>query len=267
MLRKYIAASVAALMLLALVPASMAQSTNTTSIQPYNGLVGSGSPIYIFKIYIEKLDVFLTLDSQAKLQKQMAYADERLAEAQAAAINNNSAAIDAALNEYENQMNEVNSTIDNGSTAIVMPEIDDDEQTLLDMINNSSMPDENKERLADLYNNNIDIKNGCPFIYYNNTSYFMPPGQMKKINSTHLPPGLAKKGYVKPVPTITNGSPVWPWDEMNYQYNQDNQADDQYNQTHSMNTTSKDKSHKNNGKNNNKNSHDNGNNDENDNQD
>ncbi len=69
-----------------------------------------------------------------------------------------------------------------------------------------------------IYNQTIKIKNGMPFYYYNGTEYFMPPGQMKNNNSTHVPPGLAKKGYVKPVPTINNGSLTWPWDEINYTY-------------------------------------------------
>ncbi len=64
------------------------------------------------------------------------------------------------------------------------------------------------------------IKNGRPFIYCNNTSFFIPPGQMKKIavNSTgKTPAGLAKKGYVSPEPILINGTVVWPWDD---QYNQ-----------------------------------------------
>lgn len=226
MSKRMIAASIAAMMLIALVPASMAQSSNVSSdIQPYNGLVGANSPVYSFKLLYEQLDLLITLDSHEKLKKQIAYADERLAEARAMADANDSSAVDAALSHYESQMDAINASTYNGSDAIdVDDHLDEHEKCLEDLMNDTNMSENNMERLIDLYNHNIDIKYGRPFLYYNNTTtgnitrYFAPPGQLKKINSTNMPPGLAKKGYMKPVPTITNGSPAWPWDQIQYQF-------------------------------------------------
>jgi hypothetical protein len=72
----------------------------------------------------------------------------------------------------------------------------------------------------------IKMKNGMPFYYYNGEQYFIPPGQAKKLeagvigntitNGSKVPPGLAKKSYKNPTPTITNGSMVWPWDQIDY---------------------------------------------------
>lgn len=220
MFKRMIAASIAVMMLLALIPASMAQPSK---IQPYNGLIGAGSPLYGIKIYAEQLNLFITFDSHEKQKKQMAYADERLAEALAAANSSDTGALDAALTQYAQQMNNVNvSSIENGSS-----EIDDQNQALDTIMNDPAVPLDNADQLIDLYNHNIDVKYGMPFIYVNNTTtgevtaYFAPPGQLQKIDSTHLPPGLAKKGYKRATATIDgNGSTVWPWDASDvYTYN------------------------------------------------
>lgn len=223
MFRRMIAASVAAMMLLALIPASMAESSE---IGTYNGLVGADSPLYTIKLYVEKLDVFITFDSHDKLKKQMAYADKRLSEARAAANSSNAGALDAALTQYALQLDEASLLIENGSDAIEADEhLTDQEDALTDIMNDPEVPLDNADMLIELYNQNIDIKNGLPFIYVRDgegdwTAYFAPPGQLKKIDSKNMPPGLAKKGYKKPArvtdengsPVLVNGNPIWPWE-------------------------------------------------------
>ena len=99
-------------------------------------------------------------------------------------------------------------------------------------MNNSTTPLRIQDRIMYTCNQTMKLKNGMPFYYFNDTSYFIPPGQMKNMgnNSTFVPPGLANKGYVRPNSTITNGSPSWPlangspswpWDQVQYAYKND----------------------------------------------
>lgn len=210
MFKRMIAASIAVMMLLALIPASMAQ---TDKIQSYNGLVGSNSPLYGIKLYAEKLDLFLTFDSNEKLKKQLSHADLRLAEAMAAANNSDAGAVDAALTQYEDTMAAVangSTDVDNGSSEIG-DHLNTQEEAYIYIMN-------------ELENNNVQIKNGMPFIFVEDadgvvTAYFAPPGQLKKVDTTKLPSGLAKKGYKSATSKLDgNGSKVWPWDDVTNKY-------------------------------------------------
>lgn len=216
MMRKLIAITIAALMLMAIVPSSYAESSH---IKPYKGWIGADSPLYGAKVFMQKLDESITNDANEKLKKKLAHAEERLAEAQAMAVVNNAAALEAALNEYNNTMGEINETmelpeINETEYSEIAPIMDEHRTVLEDLINNSTMPEESKKGLLNAYNQSLKIKNGRPFIYYNNTSYFIPPGQLKKMSGNNttftVPPGLAKKGFVLPdpseLPSIINGS-------------------------------------------------------------
>jgi Domain of unknown function (DUF5667) len=222
MMKKIIAASLALVMMLALVPAALADQGN---IEPYNGLVGADSPLYSIKLFVQHMDVFLTFDNTGKMKKQMAYADERIAEMQAMALANNSAALQAALDEYEGELEDLNETaeapdINESEYANLSPMLYHHQQCFYAMMNNTSANWTFQGRYMIVNDTITKMKNGMPFYYYNGSCYFIPPGQMKKMqnNSSYVPPGLVKKGYMRPVPTITNGSTTWPWDEINYSF-------------------------------------------------
>jgi YD repeat-containing protein len=220
MMRKVIAVSVALAMLVALAPASLADSGG---VQPYRGWIGADSPLYKAKIFVQKMDVYLTFDSTDRMVKQMDYADERLSEALAAAEKNNTGALNSALDELNDEYEELNDTT-------LAPDINDSDynnlsamlyhhqQTFYAMMNNTSANWTIQGRYMVVNDTITKMKNGMPFYYYNGTAYFIPPGQMNKMetDSTYVPPGLAEKGYKRPVPTITNGSRTWPWDEIPY---------------------------------------------------
>jgi hypothetical protein len=224
MMKKLIAASIALAIMAAIVPAALAEGA---TVQPYNGPIGADSPLYSLKIFAQKMDVFLTFNDNDKMKKQMSYADERLSEAEAAFQNNDSGALETALGEYDSALDDLNNTtqapgINDSDYAYLAPMLYHHQMCFYGMMNNSSnstVPMRIQDRMMICYNQTIRLKNGMPFYYYNGTAYFLPPGQADKIvNGSKVPPGLGKKGYVGPVPTITNGSMNWPWDEMNYSY-------------------------------------------------
>lgn len=215
MIKKTLITVLVVLVLLVAVPApSLAASGK---ISPYKGMVGADSPLYGMKLFVQNVDESLAGSNSAKLQKQMNHAQERLSEAMAAAEMNNTAAMEAALNEYNNEINDINSTMEQDDVneeqySEVGPVVDEQQQALEGMIDNGSIPTDLRDSLSGAYNNTTMIKNGRPFILYNNTTYFVPPGHLKNgVNSTFVPPGLAKKGYVAPQPIIVNGSPTWPF--------------------------------------------------------
>jgi len=218
MIKKFITALLALAMLAALMPGSLADTGNQ---KHYNGMIGADSPLYTVKVYIQNLDVYLTFNNTEKLKKQMALADERLAEAEDAADDNNAGAYDAATGGYVNMMNDINESlktdVDPGVASDVVPLLLHHQEVFYGIIDNNTTPLVIQNRTVLINGEFMKIKNGMPFYYYNGTAYFMPPGQMNKItNGSKVPPGLAKKGYVVPSPTIVNGSKLWPWDEIPY---------------------------------------------------
>ncbi|OPY28711.1 MAG: hypothetical protein A4E28_01376 [Methanocella sp. PtaU1.Bin125] len=220
MIRKVCIALVAVMLIAAIIPQSMAASNgmHPTKVQPYKGLVGADSPLYGFKLFIQHADVSLTGNASMRLHKMLLYGDERLAEACAMALANNTGGLEAALNEYLRQMEAINATMDDESIddltyMNVSEELDEQEDNLTDLIDNSSTNQEIKDLMNNTLGNTQQIKNGRPFIFFNNTSYFIPPGQMKKLDFSQVPPGLGKKGYQVPAPKIDNGTVYWPWDE------------------------------------------------------
>jgi hypothetical protein len=226
MSRKIWIALIITSLLAAAIPVSNAESygKSPAGIEPYNGLFGADSPFYGLKLFLQKIDLSLEGNASAKLQKQMSHGRQRLSEAVAVATRNNTAALDAALTAYADELEAINTTmdcevIDDITYLDSGNELQGQEDSLINMTNSTELP----PAVSDLYNQTLNvtrqIKNGRPFIYCNNTSYFIPPGQMKKISQGgqgKTPPGLAKKGYVSPEPILINGTVVWPWDE---QYN------------------------------------------------
>jgi hypothetical protein len=225
MIKKLLTILIAATMLLAIMPLSSAESDE---VQAYNGWFGADSPLYGLKLLIENIDESLAGDVNAKLIKQMAHAEKRLSEAYALGLKNNTRAMENALNEYTRMMGQINTTMDD-------PDIDD--TTYLNMsrqfekhqnhfrymINDTTQTEQSKNRWANAFNYSEQFMNGRPFIYSNDVAYFVPPGQMEKMGWSHVPPGLAKKGFDVPTPTAVDGQVIWPWDpDYNYDYNNSN---------------------------------------------
>lgn len=220
MLRKVCIALVAVMLIAAIIPQSLAASNgmSPTKVQPYKGLVGADSPFYGFKLFLQHADISLTGNSSVRLHKMLLYGDERLAEACAMAIANNTGGLEAALNEYLSQMQAINTTMDDESIddltyMNVSEELDEQEDNLTDLIDNSTTTPKARGLLTDTLSSTQQIKNGRPFISFNDVSYFIPPGQMKKLDWSHVPRGLEKKGYQIPAPMFVNGAVLWPWDE------------------------------------------------------
>jgi hypothetical protein len=225
----WIALIAASLIMTAMIPVSNAESSQSTGgIEPYKGLVGADSPFYGLKLLYQKLDLSFEGNPSKRMNKHLALAQERLAEAYAAALNNNTGAVDAALTEYENNFEALNSTMDNENIpddeyVNASDDIQYQQNVLMNLASDSMSP-----TVSDLISQTLitaeTIKNGRPFIWCDNTStaYFLPPGQMKKIEAAvsagkfgtnHTPTGLGKKGYVTPEPLrLENGTIVWPWD-------------------------------------------------------
>jgi len=74
-------------------PASASAATNA-GVKP-------GSFWYGFDLAFEKVNLFFTFNSENKVKKALKYADERLAEAEAVAENNNTDAVKTAITNYE----------------------------------------------------------------------------------------------------------------------------------------------------------------------
>lgn len=227
MIKKTIAISIAVIMLAAMASPSVAASGD---IKPYKGWIGASSPLYGLKLYTQKLDESMSGSPKDKLNKQMFHAEERLQEAYAMALENNTGAMEAALEEYRNSLSDINSTmddpeIDDKTYLELGPKLEKHEMHFKHMLNNSSIDPESMNRWMNAYNYSQKFKNGRPFMYCNDSLYFIPPGQIKKMshngalngNGTDVPAGLAKKGYQGPAPTVIDGKVIWPWDEQGQQ--------------------------------------------------
>ena len=77
-------------------PASASAATNA-GVKP-------GSFWYGFDLAFEKINLFFTFNSEGKARKALEYADERLAEAEAVAENNNTDAVKTAITNYESNI-------------------------------------------------------------------------------------------------------------------------------------------------------------------
>lgn len=226
MIKKLIAALIVLAMLAATVPMSLADTGNN---KHYNGLIGADSPLYGLKTGFQKLDVFLTFNNTEKFKKQMALADERFNETLDAVDSDNLGALEAASGGYEEMLLSAEETanapegIDQEIYADLAPMLYHHQEVFYGVMTDPNVTLDVQNRTMYAYDVAIKMKNGMPFYYDNGTAYFIPPGQMKKIeqgitNGSKLPAGLMKKGYKNPKPTIdiANGSTSWPWDAYPY---------------------------------------------------
>jgi Domain of unknown function (DUF5667) len=81
-------------------------------IQAYNGSIGADSSLYGLKIAFENLDDSLTFNQSERLAKEIDHADLRLAELKGALASNRTDAVDRALDQYRQNLNQTEGTID-----------------------------------------------------------------------------------------------------------------------------------------------------------
>lgn len=235
MIKKIFTLIVATLLLVAVIPASVAASED---VQPYNGWIGADSPLYGMKLWFQGVDESLSGNANAKMVKQMAHAQERLSEAQAMGIANKYGAMDAALCEYDRALVRINQTlddptIDNATCENMSLQLQKHQNHFQYMVNNSSLTEQSRNRWMNSFNYSEQFKNGRPFTYANNTSYFQPPGHANNGKQTDVPPGLASKGYL-----AGNGSTISPGDGVknsynnSYDYNYDKDYNNSYNNSY-----------------------------------
>jgi len=90
-------------------------------IQPYNGSIGANSSMYGLKIAFENLDDFFTFNQSEKLTKEINHADLRLSEVKEALADNSTNAADRALDQYWQNLNQTERTLDRFKENPPMP--------------------------------------------------------------------------------------------------------------------------------------------------
>lgn len=81
-------------------------------IQAYNGSIGADSSLYGLKIAFENLDDSFTFNQSERLAKEIDHADLRLAELKGALAANRTDAADQALDQYRQNLNQTEGTIE-----------------------------------------------------------------------------------------------------------------------------------------------------------
>ena len=89
-----------------------AEDTVVVDVEPYTGWVNANSPLYMFKIALEKVNIALTLDPVKKLEKQQDYAQLRLQELKTEMNNNRTQNVNTILNQYQYQYQNINKGIE-----------------------------------------------------------------------------------------------------------------------------------------------------------
>ena len=119
-----------------------------------NAGVKPGSFWYGFDIAFEKINLFFTFNSEVKARKALEYADERLAEAEAVAENNNTDAVKEAITNYESNIafaaEKSKDVSDKEKAEALLTSIADNtskhQEILADVLN--KVPDEAKEAIT-----------------------------------------------------------------------------------------------------------------------
>lgn len=96
---------------LAMIPTQTFAEDDIVGMEPYTGMIGPNHFLYRFKLMMERVDEALTFNSAKKLDKQMKYAQLRLAEAQHEISMNRTQTAEKAMLNYNNQMQKVNTSL------------------------------------------------------------------------------------------------------------------------------------------------------------
>jgi hypothetical protein len=112
MMRKRIVwmASLCMLALLCMAGAAAAEEQNGTvlfndDVEPYNGPIGPGNPLYGLKIALEDLDLTFTTNETEYIEKQLKHSRLRLSEVRSELQQNNTEAAERALALYQHSTN------------------------------------------------------------------------------------------------------------------------------------------------------------------
>jgi|SRR5208337_1307577 len=90
-------------------------------IQAYNGSIGADSSLYGLKIAFENLDDSFTFNQSERLVKEAGHADLRLAELKSALASNRTDAADRALDQYWQNLNQTEGTLERFTETRPMP--------------------------------------------------------------------------------------------------------------------------------------------------
>ncbi len=106
MREKVIAIGVMVMLVMTFTPVRAAQE----DVHPYQGRFGPDSPLYGLKIAFEGIDEAVSLSADAKLDKQVAHAEERIAEAKAMIEKGKLEAAEKAMERYTAKAAAINGT-------------------------------------------------------------------------------------------------------------------------------------------------------------
>jgi Mn-dependent DtxR family transcriptional regulator len=106
MREKVIAIGVMVMLVMTFTPVSAAQE----DVPPYHGRFGPDSPLYGLKIAFENIDEAVSRSADAKLDKQVAHAEERIAEAKAMIEKGKLEAAEKAMERYTAKAAAINGT-------------------------------------------------------------------------------------------------------------------------------------------------------------
>ncbi|MHC1611074.1 MAG: DUF5667 domain-containing protein [Candidatus Methanospirareceae archaeon] len=154
MREKAIAIGVMVMLVMTFMPLSAAQE----DVPPYQGWFAPDSPLYGLKIAFEKIDEAVSLSADAKLDKQVAYAEERIAEAKAMIEKGKPEAAEKAMDGYIAKTAAISETV-------TKPDVTEEglqharqmlskhETVLQGLINDPNMPEQCKPALQRALNN------------------------------------------------------------------------------------------------------------------
>ncbi|MDD3421837.1 MAG: DUF5667 domain-containing protein [Methanocellales archaeon] len=121
------------------------------------------SPLYGLKIALENANEAFSFGKEARLEKQLAHAESRLAEAQAMADQNRTRAMERAIERYEVKLGQINETVFKGNvnkqyTERAMNMTQKHQRVLSDLlerIDNGTMPEQARKGIERALNNSI----------------------------------------------------------------------------------------------------------------
>ncbi|MEN6396950.1 MAG: DUF5667 domain-containing protein [Methanoregula sp.] len=136
------------------------------TVEPYNGAIGPGSPLYGFKIALENVDESFTLNQSEKLAKEIQRTELRLAELKSALAANETDAANRTLDLYWQKLNQTEDTLDqmgfNDTGNISAPKVNGLENAWANLnrhkviFQNLTLAYPNHAGLARAYNNSLE---------------------------------------------------------------------------------------------------------------
>ncbi|HIH36553.1 MAG TPA: hypothetical protein HA232_01430 [Methanocellales archaeon] len=122
------------------------------------------SPLYGLKIALENANEAFSFGKEVRLEKQLAHAEARIAEAQAMGDQNRTRGMERAIERYEAKLGQINETVFKGNVseehiehAMNMTQKHERVlQGLLERIDNGTMPEQARKGIERALNNSIN---------------------------------------------------------------------------------------------------------------